>query len=56
MLMGRTAHLAAAIMEAVSGPATPTAVTSSVRFGVSRKGTGRLDSSSPETSSRSNLK
>ena len=36
---GEEQHLAAAIMEAVRGPATPTAVTSSVRLGVRRKGT-----------------
>merc|ERR1719242_2596484 len=54
--LGCERHLAAAIIDAVRGPATPTEVTSSVRFGVRRNRTGRFDSSSPDSSSRSNLK
>ena len=49
-------YLAAAIMLAVRGPDTPMLVIISVRLGVRRKGTGLLESSSPVTSSTSNLK
>ena len=54
--LGWTKHLAAEIMEAVKGPETPTGVTNSVMFGVILKGTGRLLSNLPLTSSTSNLK
>ena len=53
---GWTRHLAAAIILAVRGPDTPTLVINSVRFGVNLNGTGLLASSSPVTSSMSNLK
>ena len=45
---GVARHRAVATMEAVKGPDTPMLVTSSARLGVSRNGTGRLPSNSPE--------
>ena len=54
--LGWTKQRAAEIIEAVRGPETPTGVTNSVMLGVIRKGTGRLLSSLPLTSSTSNLK
>lgn len=45
---GVARHRAVATMEAVKGPDTPMLVTSSAKLGVSRNGTGRLPSNSPE--------
>ena len=45
--LGSTKHLAAATIDDVSTPPIPTGEISSLMFGVSRNGTGRLASSSP---------
>ena len=47
LLFGKAKARAAAIMDAVKGPTTPTPVTSSTRFGVRRNGTGPFPSNSP---------
>ena len=45
---GSTKHLAAATIDDVNTPPIPTGDTNSLMFGVSRNGTGRLASNSPE--------
>lgn len=53
---GCAKHRATAIIEAVRGPETPMVVRNSEMFGVRRKGTGRLASSSPVASLMSKRK